>query len=111
MELGELTDLIKTLADKDGPKEIRYGDPTNPKGYHDAMVLRYQPTLGGMQFSYRYVNRIGIEGSGIYSHDPHVIAQVAQKAVETHNRPITNPSIRAMLDSRPKVALSFYIVN
>lgn len=53
MELKELTDLIKTLADKDGPKEIRYGDPTNPKGYHDAMVLRHQPTVGGMQFSYR----------------------------------------------------------
>lgn len=104
----KLTALIeKEVAT--GKKDIRFGDPTNPYSSEDALVIRLQPTIGGLQYSVRQVTIRG-EGSGIYDYSARGTAENALRIAERYMRPIENPTIRALIASRPRPELSFYAV-
>ena len=109
IKASELVALMKKMKDFGDPHEIRFGDVNDPQGRHDAIIVRWQPTAGGMQYSCRTVNLIGQEGSGIYDPDPVNIAHEALKMAEKHTAPHPNPAIRELMKNRPK--LSFYLIS
>lgn len=108
MDVAKLTTMIEHEV-ATGKNEIRFGDPTNPRGMMDALVIRLQPTIGGLQYSVRQVSNRG-EGSGIYDFSAHGTAENALRIAERYMRPIENPAIRALMASRPRPNLSFYTV-
>ena len=89
---------------------IEYGDPKKPNGPMSGIRIKYIMTAGGEQFRLCQLSR-GMEGGGIYHPDAESTLKQALVLHEHYTRPIKNPVMRKLLDSRPMPESSWFTIS
>lgn len=104
-------ELLSFLEDLQQGKiyAIEYGDPKKPNGMLSGIRIKYIMTAGGEQFRLCQLSR-GMEGSGLYYPDIESALERALIMRERYTRPIENPVMRKLLESRPMPALSWFTI-
>lgn len=105
-EINELTNLLQQL--QEGKLEaVEYGEPGNPTGWLSGIRIKFMNTMGGHQFRICQLSR-GMEGGGMYYPDISGAFEQASKLLAQYTKPIENPAIRKLLDSKPRSELKWF---